>query len=89
MVTGVVDALESVTVKAAGVVPLAGSARVALPIAAVGCVGVGVGVGVGLATPLSCRPVTADPAAPVVAWNPNDVLAPAATWPFQAALVTT
>ena len=85
MVTGVVDALDSVTVKAAWAVPLAGSATVTLPTEAVGCVV----VGVGLATPLSCRPVTADPAAPVVAWNPKDVLVPAATWPFQAALVTT
>ena len=86
MVTGVVDALDSVTVKAARAVPVAdGSAAVTLPTETLG----GVTGGVLTGTPLICRLVTAEPALPVVAWNPNDVVWPALTWPFQSALVTT
>ena len=82
-----VDALDSVTVKPACAVPEVGSAAVTPATDTLG--GVGVGVGVATATPLSAKPVIAEPAAPVVAWNPNDVLWPVLTWPFQGALVTT
>ena len=86
MVTGVVDALDRLTVKAACAVPEAdGSAAVTPATETPG----GVVVGVVFATPLSCRPVTADPAAPVVAWKPNDALWPLASFPFHGALVTT
>ena len=37
------------------------------------------GTGAGAAPPLSCRPVTADPVPPVLAWKPNEVVCPAAT----------
>ena len=80
-----VDALDSVTVKPACAVPEVGSAAVTPATETPGAVGVGVTT----ATPLSAKPVMAEPAAPVVAWNPNDVLWPVLTWPFQGALVTT
>ena len=72
MVTGVVDALDRLTVKAACAAAVPdGSATVVPATETPGGVTVGV---VPFATPLSCRPVTADPAAPVVAWKPNDAL---------------
>ena len=80
-----VDALDSVTVKPACAVPEVGSAAVTPATETPGAVAVGVAT----ATPLSAKPVMAEPAAPVVAWNPNDVLWPVLTWPFQGALVTT
>ena len=85
MVTGVVEALDSVTAKAAWAVPEAGSATVTPATEIPG----GVTVGVAAGTPLSWRPVTAVPALPVVAWNPNEALWPAASCPFHGALVTT
>ena len=85
MVTGVVDALDRVTAKAACAVPEAGSAAVTPATEIPG----GVTVGVPTGTPLSCKPVTAVPVLPVLAWNPNAALWPAASWPFHGALVTT
>ena len=68
------DALDSVTTKTAGAVAVVGSATVALATVTPGSVGV-----TPLATPLICRPVTADPVLVGLAWNPNDVLCPAVT----------
>ena len=80
-----VDALESVTAKAACAVPVPdGSAAVTPATEMPGGV-----VGATTATPLSCKPVTAVPVLPVLAWNPIAALWPAASWPFHGALVTT
>ena len=85
MVTGVVDALDSVTAKAACAVPVPeGSAAVTPATETPGGV-----VGATAATPLSCSPVTAVPVLPVVAWNPNEAFCPTASCPFHGALVTT
>ena len=82
--------MDRLTVKAAWAVPVAeGSAAVTPVTETPGGVTGGVTTGVVFATPLSCRPVTADPAAPVVAWKPNDALWPLASFPFHGALVTT
>ena len=75
MLTGVVEAFDRVTAKLAVLVaPAVGSAAVTPTTEAPGVVTVGVE-----ATPLSCRPVTAVPVPPGVAWKPNDVLWVAAT----------
>ena len=60
MVTGVVDAFDSVTVKAAWAVPEAGSATVTLPTETVGGVGVTTG-GVLVMVPVAVAPVMVAP----------------------------
>ena len=84
--TGLVAAADSVTVKARSLVPLLPSVTVASATERVGSTG-GARIAGRRPTPLIVKPDAVVPPLPGVAWKPNDAACPAATWPFQSALL--